>query len=183
MPLRSHGKRAALPAAARGSLDIREVFRGTAVAAPCVPTVDSGEPPSNHKRKRVPSPHAASAKQIDVREALLRGSQQHCQSSLTSYSLSLAQEEALATWGENSFHAACQAWNIMDDHASPLLLLANLQLIPPTVVTTFALSQDLDDSNSLPGIRRFLDVASAWYCLQSKLQAAIDADDTARPPR
>jgi len=125
MPLRSHGKRAALPAAARGSLDIREVFRGTAVAAPCVPTVDSGEPPSNHKRKRVPSPHAASAKQIDVREALLRGSQQHCQSSLTSYSLSLAQEEALATWGENSFHAACQAWNIMDDHASPLLLLAN----------------------------------------------------------
>ena len=178
MPLRSHGKRAALPPAARGSLDIREVFRGTAVAAPCVPTVDSGEPPSNHKRKRVPSLEAASAKQIDVREALLRGSQQHCQSSLTSYSL-----EALATWGENSFHAACQAWNIMDDHASPLLLLANLQLIPPTVVTTFALSQDLDDSNSVPGIRSFLAVASAWYCLQSKLQAAIDADDTARPPR
>ena len=93
-----------------------------------------------------------------------------------------AQEEALVTWGEKSFHAACQAWNTMDDHASPLLLLANLQLIPPTVVATFALHQDLDDSNTLPGTRSCLAVASAWWCLQSKLRAAIDANVTSCLP-
>ena len=104
--------------------------------------------------------------------------------------------QSTKSWG--TMTRSSWRWNLFLKNGSPMsnqrlnvgrkvagiehLPLANLQLIPPTVVATFALHQDLDDSNTLPGTRSCLAVASAWWCLQSKLEAAIDANVTSRLP-
>ena len=182
MPSRSNRQRAAWRAAAAGSLDIREAFRGSVDGASRVVTLDRESASSNPKRVRVASPLVASPGQSDIRVALLRGSLQYVHSTLTPDSLSLDQEDALLTWGAQAFDATWQAWEVMDDAAPPLLLVANLQLIPPKVAQAFSLLQDLD-SKTVTSTRTFLAVASTWWRLQkAALHAASDRHADGDPP-
>ena len=175
MPPRSQAKHAALAAAAKGSADIRDALHGNVTAMPPVITIDADleAAPSSRKKARLTSHPLPSEGHLDIRAALEHG---HAltRTALSPMSFTAAQEEALLHWGADSFAATCDAWARMGADASPLVLLANFQLIPPRVVELFGLP-DNGDGNHVNTTRGFLGVASAWWRLQrSELPAEGD---------
>ena len=61
----------------------------------------------------------------------------------TTRTLTPLQETTLLQWPEASLRATCNAWMCMDDEPPPLLLQANLQLLPTAFVESFELQLPL----------------------------------------
>jgi hypothetical protein len=148
MPPRSQAKHAALAAAAKGSADIRDALHGNVTAMPPVITIDAEAAPSSRKKARLTSHPLPSEGHLDIRAALEHG-HARTRTALSPMSFTAAQEEALLHWGADSFAATCDAWAGMGADASPLVLLANFQLIPP-VLSSCSACQTATSSTPLP---------------------------------
>ena len=83
----------------------------------------------------------------------------------TSRTLTPLQEATLLQWPEDSLRATCNAWMCMDDDPPPLLLQANLQLLPAAFVESFEL-QLPPHPDGVQEVREALAVATAWLDLQ-----------------
>eukprot|EP00435_Cladocopium_sp_Y103_P026741 s1012_g6.t1 len=115
---------------------------------------------------------SASTAVIDLTEESARTSEKP-----TSRTLTPLQEATLLQWPEGSLRATCNAWLRMDDDPPPLLLQANLQLLPPEFVESFAL-QLPPHPDGVQQVRQALAAATAWLDLQ---QAELTGISTVGP--
>ena len=127
------------------------------------------------KRPRRNTLQAASIGSLDIRDALLRGSQVPS----TPSDVTNDQEAALVEWGREPLKIAMAAWKDCPNDASPLLLAANLALIPATVLHAFGMmEQDLAAQPELIDVERIkacIERAAAWMSSQERLYIDIAA--------
>lgn len=131
------------------------------------------------KRPRRTSSQAAAVGSADIRAALLRGSQRLA----TPHDVTDEQATVLVEWGREPLKLAAAAWKECPEDASPLLLAANLALIPQTVLRAFGLvDQDQDQEQyAQPGlidverIKACVQRAAAWVASQERAYTNVVA--------
>eukprot|EP00435_Cladocopium_sp_Y103_P025448 s3998_g6.t1 len=144
------------------SCALAQVFAGVSSVCPVLPSTQCFAMPQ--KRARCLADAARGCE--DIRIALQRGSEQS-RAKPGPLNLAAAQEEALAEWPRALVELAAQAWEDTTADSSPLLVLANANLLPEAVLLAFHLPTTAPASpDEVKACQDIVRIASSWWKLQ-----------------